>query len=108
MAARSQQAPSSVWWMLIHSPTNESLVSGSLHQNGSVECYPGDLPSISGMNVRWVLIAEEHQNRDPVEGADPRHGVNISVRSDRFDKGDRMERINVANLTSHHSSHFQV
>ena len=54
-------------------------------EDGPVECHPGDLPSISGMNVRWVVIAEEHQNRDPVEGADPGHTVNISVPSDRFD-----------------------
>ena len=56
-------------------------------EDGPVECYPGDLPSVTGVDMRWVVIAEEHQNRDPVEGADPRHGVNISVRSDRFDKG---------------------
>jgi hypothetical protein len=38
------------------------------------------------MDVWWVVIAKEHQNRDPVERADPGHIVNISVPSDRFDR----------------------
>jgi hypothetical protein len=51
------------------------------------------------------VIAEEHQNRDPVEGAHPGHSVNKSVRSDRFDKA-HAGRISVANPTAQ-SSRFQ-
>ena len=41
------------------------------------------------------MIAEEHQNRDSVEGTDPGHGTNVPGRSDRFDSEAHMERISV-------------
>jgi hypothetical protein len=44
-------------------------------KNGSVESYPSYLPAVPGVKVRWVVIAEEHQNRDSVEGTDPGHGM---------------------------------
>ena len=41
------------------------------------------------------MIAEEHQNRDSVEGADLGHGINVPGQSDRFDREARLERITV-------------
>jgi hypothetical protein len=56
-------------------------------EDGAVKCYTRGLPRITSMKVGWVVVAEEHQNRDPVEGADPGHIVNISVLSDRLTEG---------------------
>jgi hypothetical protein len=53
-------------------------------ENGPIECDPGCLASISSMKVRRVVIAEEHQNRDPVERADPGHGIDVQRRPDRL------------------------
>ena len=55
-------------------------------EDGPVKCYARDLPRVPGMDVWWLVIAEEHKDRDPVEGTDPGHSVNISVPSDRLDK----------------------
>jgi hypothetical protein len=58
-------------------------------KNGSVESYPSYLPAVPGVKVRWVVIAEEHQNRDSVEGTNPGHGINVPVRRDTFDSKAR-------------------
>lgn len=54
-------------------------------EDGPVKCYARGLTRVPGMDVWWIVIAKEHQNRDPVERADPRHIANISVPSDTFD-----------------------
>jgi hypothetical protein len=36
-------------------------------EDGPVESHPSDLAAVSGVKMRRVVIAEEHQNRNPVE-----------------------------------------
>jgi hypothetical protein len=87
MTARSQQSSSSVWWRAIHSLTKRIARLGMSRRGRSRLVRPGHLPSVSGVKMRWVVIAEEHQNRDSVEGTDPGHGTNVPGRADRFDSG---------------------
>ena len=58
-------------------------------KDGAVESHPSYLPAVPGVKVRWVVIAEEHQNRDSVEGTNPGHGINVSARCDMFDSQTR-------------------
>ena len=62
-------------------------------EDGPVKSHPSHLAAVSGVKMRRVVIAEEHQNRNPVEGADPGHGVNVSARTDKFDTEAHMGRI---------------
>jgi hypothetical protein len=95
MAARSQQTSSSVWWRLIHSLTKRIAVSRSLHRGRSRLVRLEQPARRIGRESEWIVIAEEHQNRDSVEGADPGHGINVPGQSDRFDREARLERITV-------------
>ena len=49
------------------------------------------MPAVSRVKVRWVVIAEEHQNRDSVEGTNPGHGIKVPARCDMFDSQARAE-----------------
>lgn len=58
-------------------------------EDGPVESDPGDLPSVTGVDVWWVVVAEEHQNRDSVEGTNPGHRINVPARCDMSDNRAR-------------------
>jgi hypothetical protein len=86
---------------------DESPASDLSIQDSPIQCDPGCLASISSMKVRWVVIAEEHQDRDPVEGANPGHRLNVQPRPDRFDSARSTSR-EQPHLLARQPSGFQV
>jgi hypothetical protein len=39
--------------------------------------HPGAVTRVAGVEVRWIVISEEHQDGYPVEGADSGHIRNV-------------------------------
>ena len=42
-------------------------------ENPSVKCYAASVPGVSGMEMRRVVIAKEHEDVDPLEGSESGH-----------------------------------
>jgi hypothetical protein len=56
------------------------------------------LLAVAGVEVRGIVITEEHQDGDPVERADAWHGLERTSGSDRFD-ASRQGAVVFVNLT---------
>jgi len=62
-------------------------------QNLSVEGYPRLVARVADVEVRGIMVPEEHQNADSIKLADSRHRSNVRISCDMFDITDRRPMI---------------